>query len=81
MRGLLRGIPEDCLLAASTMAFFARVTKRGSVISFISRFDRIIILLNFRRESLVLKSIRLFVVNQLIQRLNLFVGIPDKNGA
>ena len=81
MRGLLRGIPEDCLLAASTMAFFARVTKRGSVISFISRFDCVIILLNFRRESLVLKSIRLFVVNQLIQRLNLFVGIPDKNGA
>ena len=81
MRGLLRDIPEDCLLAASTMAFFARVTKRGSVISFISRFDRVIILLNFRRESLVLKSIRLFVMNQLIQRLNLFVGIPDKNGA
>ena len=63
------------------MTFFARVTKRGSVISFISRFDRVIILLNFRRESLVLKSIRMFVVNQLIQQLNLFVGIPDKNGA
>ena len=81
MRGLLRGIPEACLLAASSKTFFARVTKRGSVMSFISRFDRVIILLNFRRESLVLKSIRLFVVNQLIQRLNLFVGIPNKKGA
>lgn len=79
MRGLLRDIPEDCLLAASTKTFFARVTKRGSVISFISRFYRCIILLNFRHGSLVLKSIRLFVVNQLIQRLNLFVGISDEN--
>ena len=80
MRGLLRGIPEDCLLAASTMAFFARVTKRGSVISFISRFDRVIIFRNFRRESLVLKSIRLFVVNQLIQRLNFSWVYPIKTG-
>lgn len=36
MRVVLRGIPEDCLLAATTLTFFAEVTKRGSVISFIS---------------------------------------------
>ena len=60
MRGLLRGIPEDCLLAASTQTFFAGVTKRGSVISFTSRFYRFIILLNFRHGSLVLKSSCLF---------------------
>ena len=36
MRVVLRGIPEDCLLAATTMTFFAEVTKRESVISFIS---------------------------------------------
>lgn len=60
MRGLLRGIPEDCLLAASTKTFFAGVTKRGSVIGFSSRFYRFIILLNFRHDSLVLKSSCLF---------------------
>ena len=60
MRGLLRGIPEDCLLVASTKTFFAGVTKRGSVISFTSRFYRFIILLNFRHGSLVLKSSCLF---------------------
>ena len=59
MRGLLRGIPEDCLFSAST-TFFAGVTKRGSVISFTARFYRFIILLNFRHGSLVLKSSCLF---------------------
>lgn len=63
MRGLLRGIPEDCLLAASTKTFFAGVTKRGSVISFSSRFYRFIILLHFRHGSLVLKSSCLFDAN------------------
>ena len=36
------------------------MTKRGSVISFSSRLYRFIILLNFRHDSLVLKSSCLF---------------------